>query len=384
MFKSLRSKILIVAILMLAFLMSVLGCYAIISRMKTKQLMVQNYGFSINEFTEKINDEIIYANNNLNGLALIGSLYYRTDRSDSLTNRVITRIFENYPQNLGGGIWFLPYKIDKSKKYVCFYAYRDENNKIIIDENFSSAEYDYPNQEWYKQIISQVTPAHNIVWTKPYYENLGSFSTMVTAGTGIYIDGELVGIATVDWKIDPLIKNISEMKPIEKTFSMYKKGNEIKNSFALFGNEDYDYIIATSDPYLDSEKLIGHSLKEIPWYTSYDKLYETTYFTYHGQKYVPFARKINNGTILIICIPKNEMFREVNKFYLYLILIMLTIGFVIPAILYYCMNHYIINPIDKLTEIAHKIGKGEDVQIKIEKPKEFAQLALTFNKMKSG
>ena len=381
MFNTVKSKILITAIIMLTILMSAFGCYTVYSRMKTKQLMVQNYGFSINEFTEKINDGVIYANNNLNGLALIGSLYYRTDRSDELTNRVITRIFENYPKNLGGGIWFLPYKIDKSKKYVCFYAYRDKNNKIVIDENFSSAEYDYPNQEWYKQIISKVTPEHNIVWTKPYYENLGSYSTMLTAGTGIYVDGELVGIATIDWKIDPVIENVSKMKPIEKTFSMYQKGNEIKNSFALFGNEEYDYIIATSDPYLDSEKLIGHSLKEIPWYTSFDKLYETTYFTYHGQKYVPFARKISNGTILIICIPKIEMFKYVDEFYKNMIIVMLMLGLIIPALLYLSMNRYIMKPIDKLTEIAHKIGKGEDVQIKLEKPKEFAQLASTFDKM---
>lgn len=383
MFKTVKSKILITAVIMLAILMFAFGCYTVYSRMKTKQLMVQNYGFSINEYAEKINDGVIYANNNLNGLALIGGLYYRTDRSDELTKRVVTRIFENYPKNLGGGIWFIPYKIDKSKKYVCFYAYRDENNKIAIDESFSSEEYDYPNQEWYKQIISQVTPERNIVWTEPYYENLGSYSTMVTAGTGIYVDGELVGIATVDWEIDPVINEIAKIKPIEKTFSMYQKGNKIKNSFALLGNEKDDYIIATSDPYLDSKKLIGHSLKEIPWYIGFDKLYATTYITYHGQKYVPFARKINNGMILVICIPKKEMFKYVDEFYKHMIIVMFMLGFIIPAFLYLSMNRYIINPIEKLTGIAHKISKGENIEIKLEKPEEFAQLASTFDKMTS-
>ncbi len=381
MFKTVKSKILIIAIIMLTVLMFAFGCYTVYSRMKTKQLMVQNYGFSMNEYTERLDDEIIYAENNLNGLALIGNVFYRTDRSTELTNRIITRIFENYPKNLGGGIWFLPYKIDKSKKYVCFYAYRNKDNKIIIDEKFSSEEYDYPNQEWYKSIISQITPERNIVWTRPYYENLGSYSTMVTAGTGIYVDGELIGIATVDWKIDPVIEELSKIKPMEKTFSMYKRGNEIKNSFALFANEDEDYIIATNDPYLDGEKLIGHSLKEIPWYTSFDKLYSTTYIKYHGQKYVPFARRINNGMILIICIPQKEMFKYVNEFYLLMIIVMLLLGLIIPTLLYLSMNRYIINPIDKLTEIANKISKGEDIQIKLEKPEEFAQLASTYDKM---
>lgn len=381
MFKTVKSKILITAIIMLTVLMFAFGCYTVYSRMKTKQLMVQNYGFSISEYTEKINDGVINANNNLNGLALIGALYYRTDRSNELTKRVITRIFENYPKNLGGGIWFIPYKIDKSKKYVCFYAYRNKDNKIVIDENFSSEEYDYPNQGWYKQIISKVTPERNVVWTRPYYENLGSYSTMVTAGTGIYVDGELVGIATVDWKIDPVIDELSKIKPIERTFSMYQKGNEIKNSFALLGREDEDYIIATSDPYLDSKKLVGHSLKELPWYIGFDKLYATTYIKYRGQKYVPFARKISNGMILVIFIPKKEMFKYVDEFYTHMIIVMLLLGLIIPALLYLSMNRYIIHPIDKLMDIAHKISNGEDVQIKIDKPEEFAQLASTYDKM---
>ena len=42
---------------------------------------------------------------------------------------------------------------------------------------------------------------------------------------------------------------------------------------------------------------------------------------------------------------------------------------------------YIVNPINKLTNIAKKISSGEEVEIKIEKPEEFVQLASTFNKM---
>ena len=380
MFKTVKSKILITAIIMLAFLMSAFMFHTIISRMKTKQLMVQNYGFSINEYVEDINDSIIKAEDNLKSLSLIGSLFYKTDRSTELTDKVVTRIFENYPNSLGGGIWFKPYILDKNKKYVCFYAFRNKNNKIILDKNFASKEYDYPNQDWYKQIISQVTPERNIVWSKPYYENLGSYTMMVTAGTGIYVDGELVGIATVDWELSDVIKKVSEMKPLEKTFSMYDKNKQkIKNSFALLGNLNYDHIIATNDPYLNNDDLVGHSLKEVPWYSN--NLYAITYITYHGKKYVPFYRKMPNGMVLVICIPKSEMFKEVDKFYLYIILALLLIGFIIPALLYLSMNRYIINPIYKLINIAHKISKGEDIEIKIENPEEFAQLASTFDKM---
>ena len=383
MFKTVKSKILAITIFMLTFLMLAFSFHVYFSRMNTKQLMVQNYKFSItaSPFVQGIKNRIISSIDNLKSLALVGSLYYKTDRSPDLTNKAIERIFENYPSTLGGGIWFKPYIVDKSKKYVCFYAFRDKNNKIIIDKNFESEKYDYPNQGWYKQIISEVTPERNIVWSKPYYENQGSYTTMVTAGTGIYVDGELVGIATVDWELDSVIKEVYKMKPLEMTFSMYKSGNVIKNSFTLFGNAKDDYVIATSNPYIDNEAVIGHSLKEIPWYTSADDLYATTYITYHKKKYIPFVNKLKNGMVLIICLPKSEMFNKVNNFYSLLILSMLGIALLIPALLYYSLNHYIINPIDKLTQIAHKIGKGEDIQIKIEEPEEFAQLASTFDNM---
>ena len=383
MFKTIRSKILTITILMLAFLMFTSVVHVYFARMSTKQLMVQNYKFSItaSPFVQEIKNRIITSEDNLKSLSLIGSLYYKTDRSSALTDRVIEKVFKNYPQALGGGIWFKPYIVDQSKKYTCFYAFRDKNNKIVIDKNFENEKYDYPNQEWYKQIISQVTPEGNIVWSKPYYENLGSYTMMVTAGMGIYVDGELVGIVTVDWELDSVIEEVSKMKPLEKTFSMYKSGKEIKNSFALFGNIKDDFIIATTDPYLDNKAVTGHSLKEIPWFTNADNLYATTYITYHNKKYIPFVNKLSNGMALIICLPKSEMFKDVNQFYFLLILTMLGIALLIPTLLYYGLSRYIINPIDKLTEIAHKIGKGEDIQIKIEKPEEFAHLASTFDKM---
>ena len=378
MFKTIKSKILVMSVLMLTVLMFAFACYTLTSRMKTKQLMVQNYSDSVNSFVRDLDERIVKSEDNLKSLALIGGLFYRTDRSYDLTNKVIQRIFENYPETLGGGIWFKPYILDKSKKHVCFYAYRNKDNKIVLDENFAGDEYDYPNQEWYKQIMSRVTPERNIIWTKPYFENLGSYTTMVTAGTGIYIDGELVGIATVDWEIDSIIDEVSKMKPFEKTFSMYKNGAEIKNSFALLGDKEYDYVIASTDPYLKND-IVGHSLKDVPWYA--DNLYGITYIKYHGKKYVPFYRKLRNGMILVICVPKWEMFKDINSFYRYMFFVLLLIGFIIPAFLYCSLKRNIINPIDKLTDIANKIGKGDDVKIKIEKPEEFVQLASTFDKM---
>ena len=109
MFKTLKSRIIFTSFVMLTLLMSVFIFFAIQSRMFTKQLMVQNYRFSINAlFVNDINDSIMTLEDNLKSLALIGGLHYRTSRSDELTDEVVIRIFRNYPNTLGGGIWFKP------------------------------------------------------------------------------------------------------------------------------------------------------------------------------------------------------------------------------------------------------------------------------------
>ncbi|MBO6087537.1 SpoIIE family protein phosphatase [bacterium] len=363
----------------LAVLLAAFFCYAVIFRMRTKQLMLKNFAFSLNSYIQKIDEDVLAIEDNSNDLALIGNLFYSTDRNPTITYDVITKVFENYPESLGGGIWFEPYVVNPSKKRTCFYAYRNKDNKVVVDKNFESEEYDYHNQNWYKQIKSQVTKENKIAWSLPYYENIGSNTMMITAGTGIFDGDKFIGMSTVDWEIGSIIKEVSEMKPTENGFHLFENNRIMKDYFVLLGSKDFDYILASTDPYLDNESLIGKSLKNIPWYK--DNLKYITYITYHNRKYVPFVKYSKNGLVLIICLPKSEMFKYVDRFAIEMFLSILFICFMIPTLSYLIFKRYIINPIDKLTDIAHKIGRGEDVEIKLEKPEEFAQLALTFDNM---
>ncbi len=379
MFKTIKSKILAITILMLAVLLAAFACYGIVFRMKTKQLMLQGYSFSIDKFAYEINEKIIDFENNSEDLALLGNLFYRTDRKPELTKQAVKSIFENYKLSLGGGIWFEPYVVNPKEKRHCYYIYRGKDNILRFDEKFASEEYDYHNQSWYKEIKNNVTPEHNIAWSLPYYEEIGSESMMITIGSGIYHNGKLIGISTVDWNVANVFNDLMEMKPIEHGFQMYAKRNTINGSFAMLGNLDRNYIIVTNDPYVDIVKIVGQKLESLSWYNPH--LYEQTYIKYHEKKYVPFVKHLRDGLLLIICIPKSEMFPDVNKFSFMMLIILALLGILIPALLYFSLNQYIISPIEKLMKIAHKIGKGEDIQIKLDKPEEFAKLASTFDKM---
>ena len=143
MFKTLKSKILAIAITFMAVIISVFTVYAYIFEINTKPLVLDYYSRYIEVLKDEINDDIIKIENNSKGLALIGSLFYKTDKSVELTREVIKKIFYNYPDSLGGGIWFEPYIIDKAQKRFCFYAFRDKNGEIIIDDSFNSEKYDY-------------------------------------------------------------------------------------------------------------------------------------------------------------------------------------------------------------------------------------------------
>ena len=379
MFKTIKSKILILTFVMLAVLMLVFICYVGIFRMKMKQLMLQNYSYSVNSFVQQINEKVIRAQDNSKDLALLGSLFYKTDRSVPLTNRAITKLFENYENSLGGGIWFEPYIVDKTQKRTCFYAYRNKNGEIVLDENFSSDEYDYHNQGWYKQIMGQINKENPMAWSLPYYENQGSRTMMITVGTGIFDGNKLIGLSTVDWELSSIFEEIKEMKPIERGFYLFKTKGRIKDSFSLFASGKDNYIIATDDPNLDNDKLVGKTLDNIPWYN--DNLFHTTYFDYQGKKYVPFVKHTINGMLLIINVPKTEMFKDIDKFVFQIFIVIICVAVLIPLFLYTRLNKDIITPIDKLTQIARKIAKGQDITIKIEKPEEFAQLASTFDIM---
>ena len=383
MFKTLKSKILAIAIVVLTVITAVFTVYAYVFEIKTKPLILDYYSRHIEVLKDEINDDIINIENNSKDLALIGSLFYKTDRNFDLTKEVVKKIFYNYPESLGGGIWFEPYVIDQSKKRVCFYAFRNTDGEVIIDDSFNSEKYDYLNQDWYKQIYSQIKNKKiPVAWSLPYYENQGSNTLMITAGSGIYDDnGNLIGISTVDWQISSIEEQIKNMSFVVKINpqSSFSSGKYIKNHFALFANLADDYVIVSTDPYLDNKAIIARSLKNIPWYKA--SLIDDLFINYHGHMYVPYVKSFENGMILIFCVPRFEMFYSLANTLRIMITILLLLGILIPALLYLSLNRYVMKPINVLMDIANKIRNGEDVKIKIEKPEEFAQLASTYDRM---
>lgn len=367
MFNTIKSKINLITVLMLITLCFVLSLFGYLYLKSGKTLIIKGTSFSISAYAENINKEIIEIDNNARDLALHGEIFYQLRNRNFTMDNIIKNSFRNYENSLGGGIWFKPYYIDKNKRLLGIYAFRNKLNEIVIDRQFNTDEYDYPNKSWYKEIIGQIKKENNIAWSLPYFEKEGSNTLMVTAGSGIYVNGELVGISTVDWEISSIVKSVSQIKPTP-------------HSFALFADKTHDYVIACNDEYLDDSKIIGKSLKNIPWYN--ENLKNITYITYHNKKYIPYVKTLDNGMILIVNVPKHELFFILYKHVFALFVLLMLTSLIISILLYIFLQRNINRPINKLSRIAKSISSGNiDEKIKIEKPLEFAQLAQTFNKM---
>ncbi len=372
MFNTLKSKIIIIVFSMFITLVCVLTAFTCLYYRDTKYLMLEYVSKNVETQAQNINKELVKIEKNARSLALMGELYYKFDRNKSIAEKTVIQVFDNYPDSLGGGIWFKPYYITPEKEYDCIYVYRNKQGNIVTDYNFESQEYDYPQQSWYKEIMPHITKNHNIEWSSPYLEKIGSNSYMITAGVGIYDNNaKLVGISTVDWEIHAVVNAIQKIK---------NKLNLSNNCFALFAYPQKDYVIVSTDKFLDNDSIIGKSLKNVPWYN--DNLINIIYFDYHGKKYTPYVKNLDNGMVFILCIPMWELFGKIFISTIILSIILLLLSVFLALMLYRVLSNNILKPIGKLIFIANKIGQGDNnIEIKIEKPKEFEKLASTFDKM---
>ena len=368
MLNTVKSKIIAITISMLFVLSLILGFFAYVIYRNGKILMTQGCDFTVSSFVESINKDVNAIENNAMDLALMGEIYYKTSRNKYLAEYIVTNTFEMYENSLGGGIWFEPYIVNPSHKLSCTYAYRSKSNHIIVDKEFETESYNYLDKSWYKEIKSKLYTLNSVAWSLPYFEEEGSDTLMISAGSGIYDENDrLIGISTVDWALNTIIFKVMKMQPTP-------------NSFALFADKVNDYIFASTDIYKQNSMVVGKSLKEIPWFN--DDLKDMSTFEYEGKKYICYYKTLDNGMILIINVPESELLSLIINHVIMLLILLIFVATSMSVIFYVVLTNNIKRPIDKLIDMANTIGQGQfDTEVKIEKPQEFAKLANTFDKM---
>ena len=355
---SLRTRILIIVLFFLAFIGSAFLLYSLRTTINYKQLRLDGIEKTVEFETERINKIIAQIEHGAVDMANDSLLYY-ISQSEEVGITSILEYLHSYSVAIGGGFWFEPYAYNEHTLRAGLYGYVDqETHEICLDE-FDITDYDYHNFNWYREIADVITHPYEVAWTKPYVDDT-TYKLMTTAGAGVYsAEGKLIAISTIDWEIDDVVRQLTAIKPTE-------------NSFIILCVPKQDYIIFSTR----ISSLVGASLDTLAWDIDAD------FFTLEGIAYLSFGRYMDNGWLLSVQIPENEIFAEVESQNSRFTLIIALSSILMLYLAYLLISKLINAPIKKLTRDVSQLALGNlDIHIDITSKDELGLLAQTFNQM---
>ena len=359
---SLRTKILIIILAFIAVKGAAFLVYTIVTTVNYKHLRLEGIEKTVAFETEKVN-KIISEMERGSVFYALGGMLYHDAQSDELSEKFAIEFLSGFSSPVGGGIWFEPYAYKSDKLRAGFYAFRDKaTGRIRLDDIFLTDEYDYHNKSWYREIMDGSVRPYQVVWTRPYIDDSGSFSLMTTAGSPVYdANARIIAISTVDWEIEEVVKELLGVKPTE-------------NSFVLLCVPEKDYIISSTRANIET----GASVKSIPWDIASDS------FLLDGVKYLQFTRYMDNGWLMSVQIPENEIIAEVERQNVRFSVFILISSVFMLSLAFFLVSKFINDPIKRLTTEVSQLAIGNlDTRIKISSNDELGQLAQVYNKMKS-
>ncbi|MDR0503119.1 MAG: SpoIIE family protein phosphatase [Treponema sp.] len=359
---SLRTKILVIVMAFITIIGSAFVIYSISTAENFEQLRYENIQKTIEFETEKVNSLIAELERSAVFYAMVGKLCFDA-QSEEFGNNIIMQYVSSFTAAVGGGFWFEPHAFKKDKLRSGFYAFHDKSSGTVRPDNsFLMDEYDYHSKRWYRDIMENVSRPYEVVWTKPYVDDSGSFSLMTTAGAGIYDDnGVLIAVSTVDWEIDDVVRELLAIVPT-------------RNSIVLLCVPKQDFIISAAN----SNLFPGDPMNSIPWDINSGN------FTYNGVDYLGFGRYMDNGWLLSVQIPEKEIYEILQKRNIRFTILITFSLISMLFIAYTLITKYINAPIKKLTYDVSNLALGNlDTMISITSNDEIGQFARVFNKMTS-
>ena len=168
--------------------------------------------------TDTMNETVIANANNVDGklqvvktscvdIAQMISTSYRFVTMDNYKG-TITKIISNNDSVLGSGIWFEPYVFDQNEMYIGPYWYKD-GSSIVETWDYSNADYDYFNEEYY--LNAKSLSEGQAMITDPYYDPTSGI-VMASCSAPIYDEGTYIGCVTVDMSLEDISNMVADIK----------------------------------------------------------------------------------------------------------------------------------------------------------------------------
>nr|MCR5545389.1 Cache 3/Cache 2 fusion domain-containing protein [Lachnospiraceae bacterium] len=136
------------------------------------------------------------------------SQYYQTTSMDQFKTSFSIAISNSEIIN-GSGIWFEPFAYSPEAEYMGPYWYKD-GDSIVETYEYSNAEYDYFNQEYYTNAAAMEAGTATI--TDPYYDE--SSGTVMASCSAPFFDGtgKYLGCVTCDISLDTMVGIVSSIQ----------------------------------------------------------------------------------------------------------------------------------------------------------------------------
>ena len=250
---------------------------------------------------------------NVSDLATTGEQYLQlqtlqvdTDYTSSIIKYLIKN-FSSFPESIGGGLWYEPYKFKSDQLYFGPYAFW-KGDEVVLTWDLNTPEYDYLNQDWYLTALPKdhdrmEKPAKEFYWTEPYFDDAGTQMLMMTVDAFMYADtGEIIGLATVDWAITEMTSFVEEIKITPNSYSfLIDKQSEKFLSFTLDTSKIMKSVSLddwTRDVLTFSEKGTMHNHKIV----------------IGDIKYVIYYMQTDVGMVFGELVPEKDLLHEINGF----------------------------------------------------------------------
>lgn len=257
---------------------------------------------------------------------------------------IMTKYAQSNEDTLGVGVYFEPYQYKANIKFFGPYAYKDQG-KITVTMDYSTEEYNYPSQDWYKIGINTDKP---VVWTSPFYDDVSKI-TMITTNAPFYKNGQLWGVVAGDIDLTNLQEKISQIK-VGQTGTASLIGTD--GTYLV--DEDQNKVIKTKISE-DKDKNLAALWKDL----SQGKKGFTSFYD-HGEKHLAFYAPIKTTNwYLLVKVPEKELFvNNLNPLIRTIIIVSLFCALLVAIILYFLTNH-LVKIIRTIQELMNRIAKGD-------------------------
>ncbi|MCL1946271.1 MAG: SpoIIE family protein phosphatase [Chitinivibrionia bacterium] len=325
-----------------------------------KSMRLESLIESVNFETEKVNKVIAEIKRSALFFAS-NALISLEGESKSFGEKTAYEFMKTSKVIVGVGFWYEPYRFEPQTKLAGCYAFINQKTKEIELEDFEYTKtYDYLTSDWYTQIADILKNPYEVVWTRPYIDDSGTFAYMVTASAGVFDeDNTLIALSTVDWDINEIIEELNAIKPTT-------------GSFVILSAPSKDLIISNTSA-ANRQKT---AISELSWDIYADS------FELDGVNYMALRRIMDNGWMLSVQIPTKEIFAEMESQMEIFSIILISFAVIILFCVRVFISILVIKPIERLALDIAEVGNGNlDKQIQVKSNDEVGLLAATFNKM---